>query len=488
MSKDISDLKFMQNAQKAVYANPFSKERELIDQSIVGEGCTLSGHLLVEKMIATLKEWTDRIKNKKVNETLDHKNYAAFKSTILLACFYEFHHEFDQHFYLEKENRKHLPKFKSSEDISGFLRQFTDFKDYEVSKYISIFYQMRRAFLLIQSRIIGDSIHSNSIRKQLWDCVFTQNPRIYENFLWENMNDFSILLLGPSGTGKSLAAKTIGESSFVPFDFKQKQFLFNYQESYYSVNLSEIPESLLESTLFGHKKGSFTGAVSDHLGVLRQVPNNGCLFIDEIGDANTSIQLKLLRVLQERTFSAVGETQLHRFSGRILAATNKDIPSSIAKGQMRLDFYYRLSSQKIKFPSLKERIQASENELLFLVKYIITNVLKIDDKNLVDETFRILNCKELEQYEWQGNIRELEQAVRQTIVTGTFNKENILHDRAHDPKSYHDILDQLVKNPISVEILTQSYIEKLHLKYKNLSKVGRMTGLDWRTIKKYLDA
>jgi transcriptional regulator with PAS, ATPase and Fis domain len=188
------------------------------------------------------------------------------------------------------------------------------------------------------------------LRLHLWQNVFTGEVRLYERYLWNRMEDFSTLLLGETGTGKGTAAAAIGRSSFIPFDEKQGRFAESFMRGFISMNLSQFPETLIESELFGHRKGAFTGAVEAHQGVLARCSEYGAIFLDEIGDVPVPVQIKLLQVLQERQFCPVGSHEPARFRGRVIAATNRPLDKLREQGLFRDDFFYRLCSDIIHVP------------------------------------------------------------------------------------------------------------------------------------------
>lgn len=200
-------------------------------------------------------------------------------------------------------------------------------------------------------------------------------------------SDSTALILGESGTGKDLAARALHESS----SRKMKPFI--------PVNCGAIPKDLLESELFGHKKGSFTGAISDRKGRF-QLAHQGTLFLDEIGDMSLDLQVKLLRVLQERQIDPVGSTSSVDVDVRVIAATHKNIESLIDEGKFRQDLYYRLNVLPIEIPSLFDR----KSDVPELVSFFAQQHAEEQTNpiTLNNATMRIFLS-----YQWPGNIREL---------------------------------------------------------------------------------
>jgi hypothetical protein len=225
------------------------------------------------------------------------------------------------------------------------------------------FFQLCRAFDNISRFIIGVSPPAVALRAAVWQSIFTHDMRRYGRVLFDRMADYTTLVMGPSGTGKELVARAVGLSRYVPFDAERQTFRADFAESFFPISLSAMSPTLIESELFGHQRGAFTGAVSDRAGWLEVCPPHGTVFLDEIGELDPAIQVKLLRVLQERTFSRLGETDTRRFDGKIVAATNRDLDDEMHAGRFRQDLYYRLCSDIIHVPSLKERIAADPGEL-----------------------------------------------------------------------------------------------------------------------------
>jgi DNA-binding NtrC family response regulator len=208
----------------------------------------------------------------------------------------------------------------------------------------------------------------------------------------------TVLITGESGTGKELVAKAIHQSS----PRNEKTFV--------AVNCSNIPSELLESELFGHTKGAFTGAVNSKKGLF-EVADGGSLFLDEIGDLRPEIQVRLLRVIQEREFTPIGETKPTKVDVRLIAATNVDLKEAVKNGQFREDLYYRLSVVPIELPPLRNR----REDILPLSQHFIR---KYNDENArkISESISPEVLSLLENYYYPGNVRELENIIERAVV------------------------------------------------------------------------
>src|SRR5213595_846090 len=238
-------------------------------------------------------------------------------------------------------------------------------------RMFAFFFQLRRAFYFIERSLAGQCESMRGLREALWNNVFTHDMRGYEVGLWNRMEDFSTLLLGETGTGKGQAAAAIGRSEFIPYVPGARRFAANVADSFIAINLSQFPETLIESELFGHRKGSFTGAIDHHQGVFERCSEHGALFLDEIGEVGIPVQIKLLQVLQERTFTPLGGRDKKRFSGRVIAATNRPIAELRQSGRFREDFYYRLCSDVLQMPTLRQRLRESPAELGELITLLL---------------------------------------------------------------------------------------------------------------------
>jgi Nif-specific regulatory protein len=224
--------------------------------------------------------------------------------------------------------------------------------------------------------------------------------RVYHFISKVAPTDSTVLIAGESGTGKELAARAIHKNS--------KRAL----KPFHAVNCAALTETLLESELFGHEKGAFTGAMSQKKGRL-EVADGGTLFLDEIGELSLPLQVKLLRVLQEREFERVGGTQTIKVDIRLIAATNKNLEEAIDAGEFRQDLFYRLNVVSFEMPALRER----KEDIPLLASYFANKYASKCNRRLdgVSPEAR----EYLMRYDWPGNVRELENALERAVVLGT---------------------------------------------------------------------
>jgi DNA-binding NtrC family response regulator len=246
----------------------------------------------------------------------------------------------------------------------------------------------------------------------------------------------TVLITGESGTGKELMAKAIHEAS--P----------RADHPFVVVNCSNIPSELLESELFGHTKGAFTGAVAAKKGLF-EVADTGSIFLDEIGDLRPEMQVRLLRVIQEREFTPIGETTPVKVDVRIIAATNVDLKDAVKTGTFREDLYYRLSVVPIELPALRHRAE----DILPLTKHFIR---KYNDENLrtISENLSPEVLSLLENYHYPGNVRELENIIERAVVIAATDEITVdcLRPEVRDPALAFEMMRKAEGTSASIDI------------------------------------
>lgn len=273
--------------------------------------------------------------------------------------------------------------------------------------------------------------------------------------------DSTVLLEGETGTGKELFAQSIHNASLR----KNQPFI--------AVNCSAFPNELLESEIFGHRKGSFTGANFDKKGLFEEA-NDGTLFLDEIGEMHPDLQAKLLRVLEEQTFAKIGETKSIKVNVRIIAATNRELLNDVRTEKFRNDLYYRLSAFKIRIPALKER----QEDIPLLTESFASFYSLKTNKKLKSIYPEFLN--KLIAYHWPGNIRELKNIVERSIILtedGNLNQD-LLPLEVLFPE------ETTLKNPNgTLEDMEKIHIQKVLVYTKgNKTKTAKMLGIGVPTL------
>jgi DNA-binding NtrC family response regulator len=479
-----SDRDFFDRVAKSAFTNPFGDERGLADRQALGLEREADFDEVLARLLAELAK---RVAALAPDGCLDRNRYAGddrerVTTGILFLVFHEATARLDaliQEQIAAGDDSRAAPF--AGELFDTFLRH--GFTREEAAQYVAIFYQLRRAFFFINHSLIGGSPCMKQLRKRLWDNIFTHDMRWYVRSFWNRMEDFSTLLLGGTGTGKGAAAAALGRSGFIPFNPAKRCFAESFTRAFVPINLSQYPEPLIESELFGHRKGAFTGAVERHDGVFARCSPHGAIFLDEIGDVAEPVQIKLLQVLQQRTFSPVGGHETLRFEGRVIAATNKPLDRLRRAGAFRDDFYYRLCSDQIEVPSLCRRIQEAPSELETLVSHILRRLSGEDHGALTEQILSALGRGVGRAYAWPGNVRELEQAVRRILLTGAYAGDSAAAEGAGD-----DLSDALARGNLTVKELTAAYCRRLFARYGRYEEVAKRTGLDWRTAKKYIES
>jgi PAS domain S-box-containing protein len=320
----------------------------------------------------------------------------SFRKGIMVPTFDELHYPVD---FLNKNGEKFLldvrvrPVFGSSGGLSGVVVTFEDVAN-------EIKFEKGIGKITEFCGIVGKN------EKML---------RLYQQIRNVSRVSFPVLILGESGTGKELVAQAIHRLSIK----REGQFV--------PLNCGSIPDTLIESELFGHVRGAFTGAVRDKKGKF-ELAHRGTIFLDEIGDISPMMQVKLLRVIQTGMVEKLGETRPYRIDVRIISATNKDLRTEMREGRFRKDLFYRISVIPIELPPLRDR----KDDIPLLVGHF----LKDFSKGLATEKFSLSRSAmdTLLDYEWPGNIRELQNVLQYALVQANEEKKGIIGLR-HLPES-----------------------------------------------------
>lgn len=493
---------FLEAVHRVAMANPFLEqladaERAALGSDYQDQGPTWSlqvddpGRLrsnawrICERLEAMLPELRAAVEKGRAH--LTSADAALYENAVLYALYHRIYPRLEEAAFGEgAQGRARWGFYREFERDRRELLDWPDggsLSEHAAPHMFALFFQLVRAFHWIFQNIIGSSAPAARLRAAVWQSVFTHDLQRYRRSLYRRMGDLVTLITGPSGTGKELVARAIALSRYVPFDERSLHFVDDPGAHFHPVNIAALTSTLVESELFGHRRGSFTGALQDRKGWLEACPALGAVFLDEIGELAPEIQVKLLRVLESRTFTPVGDTASRRFVGKLLAATNRDLAKEMGEGRFREDLYYRLCSDLIRTPSLRQQIQESPAVLRDLVLFLARRVAGDDAPELAAQTMDWLKANLPTDYPWPGNYRELEQCVR-----------NVMVRRHYEPAltAAGDHADDLFAGAracaISADALLVRYCTLAYARLGTYEAAAARLGLDRRTVKAKVDA
>jgi transcriptional regulator with AAA-type ATPase domain len=478
MTHVMNDQQLAAEISALVYANPFLEERIEHERRILGDAYIPSQpfwslepdlqrrsniDLIAEKCAALV----DRSGDSVPEDVAVYFIYERYRDAIL---------ELIEHGQLGQRVAFYA-RFKN--DVTRYLGDRAD-----AAHLFACFFQVRRAFHHIFRNIVGRSLPAAKLRAAVWQSIFTYDMRRFRRSVYARMGDVPALITGPTGTGKELVARAIGLSRYVPFDERREKFAGDPEATFVGLNPSALSPTLIESELFGHRKGAFTGAIADHEGFLESTGPLGTVFLDEIGELDPALQVKLLRVIQTRTFQRLGDTTPRRFDGKLIAATNRDLAAEIRASRFREDFFYRLCADTILTPALHEQMAGNLEELTHLVRFISTRVAGEDEaEQLTSEVVRAIEVSPGLDYRWPGNFRELEQCVRSVMLRGSYSPSPQTPSDARQR-----IAEGVVAGAFTADDLLRNYCTLLYAKTRNYSQVAEKLGVDRRTVRAKVDA
>jgi DNA-binding NtrC family response regulator len=486
----------VQAVSELAYCNPFLPERVALERTALGsefiEGEPVWSLPVDEPERPRANAWLISQRVEFILEQLRGRlsvGTAAHPDDLVLyedAVVHLLYHRYYQQFF--------DATFRTTPEASGRWRFYTEFlaswsrflaidgvsfpTRHEPRHAFACFRQIQRAFEQILRDIIGNSMPAARLRASVWQSIFTHDMRRYRRTLFEHMADFATLITGPSGTGKELAARAIAQSPYVPFDDRKLAFADDNAESFFPINISALSPTLVESELFGHRRGAFTGAIVDRKGWLEMCPRTGSVFLDELGDLDPAIQVKLLRVIETRTFHPVGDTVSKRFPGKLIAATNRDLESEIQNGRFREDLYYRLCSDQIATPSLAAQFADSPSVLRELVVYMARKIAGAEGDELGDEVITWIEEHLEPDYAWPGNYRELEQCVKNVLIRREYRPS-----RSADGNVADDFARDIRGGKLTAEELLSHYCAIVYADTGSYEETARRLKIDRRTVK-----
>jgi DNA-binding NtrC family response regulator len=480
-----SEKQSLSNISNVLRANPFSSGRMAVDQKIAD----FPSHETYTERYSKLAEAVGREVNHLVSagkgniRMFEGKDRDLVEEVFVYHVYNQFFLRFDPLIDKQLAAGAASCAIPFADEALSILERF-GFTPEDALHLFAVSFQIRRAYYFILHGIVGRSPCMRSLRENLWNNVFTQDLVLYTRKLWNRMEDYSTLLLGETGSGKGISARAIGQSGYIPFDKKKGHFEESFSSAFTALNLSQFPELLIESELFGHRKGSFTGAVSDHEGILSCCSRYGAIFLDEIGEVSVPVQIKLLHVLEDRVYSPVGSHEQMRFGGRIIAATNKPLEELRREQKFRDDFYYRLCSDVILVPSLRQRIKEDPLELDDLVAHTLKRIVGDSSEDLTAQVVEEIRTQTPADYAWPGNVRELEQCIRRLLLKRSYQIERVA---ATSGDALENLISGVTEGSLNAQELLSRYCAVLYDRHRSYEEVARKTALDRRTVKKYID-
>jgi transcriptional regulator with AAA-type ATPase domain len=485
-------MQFLDAVSRLAYANPFLPERVELERAALGaefvEGEPVWSYRAeqpgprenVWRLNRKLEPLLEDQRRKLVERgARNGRELTLYEDTVLYFLYTRYYASF-----FEASEKKEQARWKFYANFAADWKRFLGIdgvrfpSGHEPVHTFACFRQIQRAFEIVFRDIIGASMPAARLRASIWQSIFTHDMRRYRRTLYGRMGEFATLITGPSGTGKELAARAIAESRYAPFDERRLAFADDGVASFFPINISALSPALVESELFGHRRGSFTGAVQDRRGWLETCPELGSVFLDELGELEPSIQVKLLRVIETRTFHAVGETAGRQFRGKLITATNRDLPSLMQRGQFREDLYYRLCSDQVTTPALAEQIADSPVVLRELVQYMARRVAGPEGEELGAEVMRWIEQNLGPSYEWPGNYRELEQCVKNVLIRRNYRPSRMAPE---DPAEA--LAAELRRGELTAEELVGRYCAIVYRRAGSYEEAARRLGLDRRTVK-----
>jgi transcriptional regulator with AAA-type ATPase domain len=287
----------------------------------------------------------------------------------------------------------------------------------EPSHLLALFYQARRAWYFASTKILGGSKSARAARLAIWRANLARDACAYAGGLYRVMDEIPVLITGETGTGKELAAECVAWSRYIPFDAGARRFVRRPREDYHRRNFCEVPDELVESALFGHKRGSFTGATADSPGFFGLPRANGSLLLDEVGEIPRHVQAKLLRPIQNREYTPVGDNHPREIQGRLMFATHRDLEIMCREDTFRPDLLERMNGAHVHMPSLGQILAEAPGELRTYVRAFVGK--RIDPPEQAEawtETVVASIHAQRPHHPWRRNLRELQHYTERCLL------------------------------------------------------------------------
>jgi DNA-binding NtrC family response regulator len=373
----------------------------------------------------------------------------------------------------------------------------------EPGHLLALLYQRWRAWYFAATKIAGRSPSAAAARAAIFQANMTSDVCAYAMSLYRTMDEVPVLITGETGTGKELAAECIGWSRYIPLDLGARRFAGRYGEDFHARNVCAVPGELLEGTLFGHRRGAFTGASANVPGLLAMPKANGTLFIDEAGEIPLHVQVKLLRPFQSREFVPLGDVQPQKMQGRLVFATHRDMEALCQEDKFRPDLFERMNGVHVHMPAVRQLIAEAPWALREYARWFVAE--KIDDPAQVDVwTDRVMAAiqRTRADYPWPRNFRELKHFTERIIISGGDVPAPTVSVPVAEPSTVGVAVDAPPSTPapnsilgrralageVSLDEVIRAFVTWMYvLSGRNKTEAARRMGRDWRTVGRWLD-
>jgi hypothetical protein len=495
-----SERSLLQSISRLGYCNPFLPERVELERAVLGdafyEGEPVWSYRVdrpetrvnVVRIQQALEPLMETLRSRLCEGQAGAADLVLYEDAVMLLLFTRYHAQIFEAGFGPRADSPDPTRWRFYNQFLVDWRRFFEFEGvsfptgHEPRHTFACFRQIQRAFEFVFRDIIGSSLAAARLRGAIWQSIFTHDMRRYRRTLYARMGEFATLITGPSGTGKELAARSIAESRYAPFDDRKLTFANDAVKSFFPINISALSPALVESELFGHRRGAFTGATGDRKGWLETCPELGSVFVDELGELDPAIQVKLLRVIETRTFHPVGDTARLEFRGKLITATNRNLAELMRKGLFREDLYYRLCSDQVTTPSLAEQLADSPEVLSELVGYMARRVAGAEGDELATEVMAWIEANLGPQYPWPGNYRELEQCVKNVLI-----RRNYRPSIAATGSALEAFAGEVCATRLTADELLSRYVTLVYSRTRSYEAAARQLGLDRRTVKAKVD-
>ena len=419
-----ADRRYLEDVSMLAFGNPYGETGRAVRQALSESKSQKSEnmydlvHARVHARLARLKE-----KQTYIISAYGEQDRSLLHHAVLFDALHTARKAFDA---LAAEQLRRGTRACKVEFVSGLIERLTlsGMAKSVALHYLSIYYQMRRARYFLDKTLIGNSASMEKLRHDLWNSIFTHDFSLYERFLWDRVRELSTMFVGAAGSGKKTAAAAVSYCSYIPFNEKTEAFTESFTGCFFPVKVAQYSGLRLESELFGHQKKSYTEALENYQGVFSRCSAQGTVFLDNICEVPLPVQARLKGVVQDRSYTPIGEQTAHEFPGRVMAAAPGTLATIRAEGQLRDDLYHHLGVNTITLPSLQQCLQENPADLELLIIHILGKYTDQTATQLVGLIIERMHEHVGIGYGWPGNLLELEQIVKRILMVSHYESKD----------------------------------------------------------------